>query len=119
ENSRIVRLPINQVGILAKVKKATTDLEQILERQPAPDEISALSGATLDEVNLIISVSGKYSSLDEPLDSEEDDNAPTLGSTLESENIDNDTDENLKKESLFIELRQAVNLLNEKERIVI
>lgn len=119
DHSRIVRLPINQLGTLAKVKKASVELEQILERNPLPDEIAAYTNIPLFDVELILSVSNKYNSLDEPINGDNDEeNIVTLGSTLDNDN-DNDTDENLSKESLFIELRLAVNTLTPKEKLVI
>src|SRR5258705_10907476 len=50
EQSRIVRLPLNQVGSLHKIKKAFSKLEQQFEREPSADELSQLLAIDVDEV---------------------------------------------------------------------
>src|SRR6185436_9003901 len=72
EQSRIVRLPLNQVGSIQKIKKAFSQLEQQFEREPSADEISQLLEIPIDKVADSMKVSGKSISMDAPFANGED-----------------------------------------------
>ncbi|MBK5285879.1 MAG: RNA polymerase sigma factor RpoD/SigA, partial [Bacteroidia bacterium] len=66
EQSRIVRLPLNQVGSLNKISKAYSKLEQEFEREPSPEELSKLLELPTDKIRDTMKVSGKHISMDAP-----------------------------------------------------
>src|SRR5210317_1216059 len=72
EQSRLVRLPLNQVGSLNKIKKATSRLEQQFERAPSVDEIAELMELPEYKVDKAMKITTRYVSVDAPLNQEED-----------------------------------------------
>src|SRR6188768_1145410 len=72
EQSRIVRLPLNQVGSLHKIKKAFSQLEQQFEREPSTDELSELLQIPIDKIADTMKVSGRSVSMDAPFVSGEE-----------------------------------------------
>lgn len=117
--SRVVRLPLNKLSSLSKVSKAITKLQQRNEYDPSIDQIAIESSLTPQEVSDCINMSGKYVSLDAPVeggDSEGED-IPLIH-LLEGEE-DEGTDSALNKESLFQELHRSLSTLSEKEQTVV
>lgn len=115
ENSRIVRLPSNQLGALNKLKKEISKLEQDLERPPTEEEISEILGIPEDKIKQILGIAGKHVSIDAPLLADEDVNFVDV---LPNEDTP-DTDDKLMKESLSLEIERALSTLTEYEREVI
>lgn len=115
ENSRIVRLPSNQLGALNKLKKEISKLEQELERPPTEEEISEILGIPEDKIKQILGIAGKHVSIDAPLLADEDVNFVDV---LPNEDTP-DTDDKLMKESLSLEIERALSTLTEYEREVI
>ena len=72
EQSRIVRLPLNKIGSLNKINKATAKLEQIHERMPDHDEIAELLEISTNDVKDSLRNSGRHISMDAPLIQDED-----------------------------------------------
>ena len=66
EQSRIVRLPLNQVGSLNKINKALSKFEQENERQPSSEELSELIDVPKDKISDALKVSGRHDSVDAP-----------------------------------------------------
>src|SRR5574343_1207196 len=66
EQSRIVRLPSNQVGSLSKISKAFSKLEQEYEREPSPEELAEILETTVDKISDTMSNSGRHVSMDAP-----------------------------------------------------
>src|ERR1700739_4946944 len=64
EQSRIVRLPLNQVGSLNKINKAFSKLEQEFEREPSPSELAHILDLPEDEISVTLSVSNRHVSAD-------------------------------------------------------
>src|ERR1051326_2283115 len=64
EQSRIVRLPLNQVGSLNKINKAFSRLEQVYEREPSAEELAACLELPEDKVADTMRVSGRHVSMD-------------------------------------------------------
>ncbi|MCX7954217.1 MAG: RNA polymerase sigma factor RpoD/SigA [Bacteroidales bacterium] len=115
EQSRIVRLPLNQVGNLNKVTKAITKFEQEYERTPSPEELSEILDIPKEKVMETIRVSGRHVSVDAPLvDGEES----TLIEVLENTDSPR-ADASLIKESLKKEIERALATLTERERDII
>src|SRR5690606_10903737 len=111
EQSRIVRLPLNQVGSLSKISKAFSKLEQEYEREPSPEELADILETTVDKVSDTLSNSGRHVSMDAPFVQGEEN---TLLDVLE--NADPDTDSILIDESLSEEIKRSLSTLTERER---
>ena len=114
EQSRIVRLPLNQVGSLSKISKAFSKLEQEYEREPYPEELADILETTVDKVSDTLSNSGRHVSMDAPFVQGEEN---TLLDVLE--NADPDTDSILIDESLSEEIKRSLATLTEREREII
>ena len=67
EQSRIVRLPLNRVGTISKINKASERLEQQFERPPRSDELSKQLDMKMNEINDAQRISRRHHSLDTPL----------------------------------------------------
>ncbi|MFA6200305.1 MAG: RNA polymerase sigma factor RpoD/SigA [Bacteroidales bacterium] len=115
EQSRIVRLPLNQVGALNKLKKESSRLEQQLERNPTIEELSELMETSSDKLNDVLSISLKAISMDAPLIADEDMN---LIDIYVDDNADG-TDINVMQESLSKEIARSLSILSKKERDII
>lgn len=115
EQSRIVRLPLNQVGSLNKIKKVSSRLEQIYERAPSADEIAESLEVPEHKIEAALKISTRYVSVDAPLTQDED--LKFLDVFITDENMP--TDSGLLKESLGKEIQRSLATLSEKERDVI
>ncbi|HAW21200.1 MAG TPA: RNA polymerase subunit sigma [Flavobacteriales bacterium] len=115
EQSRIVRLPLNQVGSLNKINKAYAQLEQRYERPPVADELASALEIPEEKVKDTMSVSGRHVSVDAPLKEDEDFSLLDLISNNESPSADGD----LMRESLQTEIERSLETLTERERDVI
>jgi RNA polymerase primary sigma factor len=115
EQSRIVRLPLNQVGSINKMTKESSRLEQQLERVPSPDELAIALESTTEKVNNAKKISSRHISVDAPLVEGEE------ASLLEVfENQDSPkADSSLMRESLRKEIQRSLSTLSEKERDII
>lgn len=115
EQSRIVRLPLNQVGSLNKVSKEASRLEQKFERAPSANEIAEAMDIPEDKIAEVLRISTKHVSVDAPLVQGEEVN---LLDVFTNDSIPN-TDEHLIHESLSQEIQRSLSTLTEKERDVI
>lgn len=115
ENSRIVRLPSNQLGALNKLKKEISKLEQQLERPPSEEELADMLDIPEDKIKAIMGISGRHVSIDAPLASDEDVNFVDV---LPNEDTP-PTDDKLMQESLSQEIERCLSTLTEYEREVI
>jgi RNA polymerase primary sigma factor len=114
EQSRIVRLPLNQVGSLSKISKAFSRLEQEYEREPSPEELADNLETTVEKISDTLSNSGRHVSMDAPFVQGEEN---TLLDVLE--NNDPNTDSSLINESLSEEIKRSLSTLTEREREII
>ncbi len=115
EQSRIVRLPLNQVGSLNKINKAFSRFEQENERTPSADEIADKLELPKDKVADTMRVSGRHVSVDAPFAEGED---SSLLDVLISDDSPN-TDVTLINESLKREVDRALATLTERERDIV
>lgn len=115
EQSRIVRLPLNQVGSLNKINKAFSKLEQEFEREPSADELADLLDLPEDKINDTMKVSGRHVSVDAPFSDGED---GTLLDVLQNSDAPR-ADNTLMNESLQREIERSLSTLTERERDVI
>src|SRR5574344_858778 len=115
EQSRIVRLPLNQVGSVNKINRALSKFEQINERRPSPEEISESVDLPEDKVADAMKVSGRHVSVDAPFVDGEDNSLLDV-----IENTDSPmADKTLIIESLRSEIDRALKTLNNRERDII
>ena len=115
EQSRIVRLPLNQVGFLNKVNKELQRFEQEYQRHPSIEELSELVDIPADKVIEILRMSGRHTSIDAPLVSGEEN---SLIDVLVNEDSPN-ADRKLINESLSLEIDRALTCLTDREEKVI
>jgi RNA polymerase primary sigma factor len=115
EQSRIVRLPLNQVGSLNKISKAYSKLEQEFEREPSPDELAKILDIPTEKIADTMRVSGKHVSMDAPFVQGEDN---SLIDVLENHDSPR-ADMLLMNESLQKEIERSLSTLTEREREVI
>jgi RNA polymerase primary sigma factor len=115
EQSRIVRLPLNQVGSLNKINKVSSKLEQKLERPPSHNEIAKEMEVSDYKIDNSLSISTRYLSMDAPLGADEEINFYDVFVPNDSAS----TDEYLMLESLGKEIQRSLSTLSEKERDVI
>ncbi|HOC40080.1 MAG TPA: RNA polymerase sigma factor RpoD/SigA [Bacteroidales bacterium] len=115
EQSRIVRLPLNQIGSINKISKETARLEQELERMPSVEEIADLIEIPENKVAESIRISGKHVSVDAPISADEDATMLDLFTPSDTPS----TDQALIQESLAKEIQRALSSLTKKERDII
>ena len=115
EQSRIVRLPLNQVGSLNKINKALSKFEQEHERRPSPEELSEQLDIPVDKISDTLKVSGRHISVDAPFVEGED-------NSLLDVLVNDDSpiaDRSLINESLSKEIDRALNTLSPREKEII
>ena len=115
EQSRIVRLPLNQVGSVNKINRVLNRFEQENERRPSIDEISEQIDLPEEKIDEAINISGKHVSMDAPFNANDDN---SLLDVLVNDNAPS-ADMQLVLESLRQEINKALTWLNERERNVI
>lgn len=116
EQSRIVRLPLNKVGLTNRISKAYQQLEQEFEREPTAEELAELLELEIDDVTTTMSIATRHVSMDSPLaDGEES----TLIDILENANAER-TDVRLEHyESLRQEIDRSLRTLTERQKDVV
>src|SRR5436190_1373547 len=116
EQSRIVRLPLNKVGLTNRIQKAFSTLEQQFEREPSAEELAEMLDMDLEEVSATLGISARHVSMDTPL-SEGEDN--TLLDVLENPNAVKTDNELDHTESLKVEIERSLKTLTERQKEVI
>lgn len=115
EQSRIVRMPLNQVGFQSKLSKARINFEQENERRPSVEELAEEMGVPEEKIAEALGSNGKKVSVDAPFQNDEssamidimtDENAPT-------------TDQQMEAESLSSDLEAALSCISEREQTVL
>lgn len=115
EQSRMVRLPLNQVGLLSRVKKTASMLEQLYQRKPTIKEIADELDMPEEKIEAILQINAKEVSMDAPVS---DDDDLTFIDTVVPEN-NNDADREIVSETEAAEIRRSLSVLTDKERQVI
>ena len=116
EQSRIVRLPLNKVGLNSRISKVYSQLEQEFERQPTPEEIANVLDEDADEVAATMGVSAKHVSVDQPLSAGED---GTLIDLLENKNATGTDSILVVTDSLNTEIERSLSTLSARQKEVI
>lgn len=115
EQSRIVRLPLNQVGSLNKITKELSKFEQENERRPSPEELAERLDISVDKISDTLKVSGRHISVDAPFVEGEDN---SLLDVLPNEDSPM-ADSSLNRESLSKEVDRALRQLYDREREIL
>jgi len=115
EQSRIVRLPLNQVGSLNKINKAFARFEQEYERTPSPEELAKELDLPKEKIAETLRVSGRHVSVDAPFADGEDNSLLDVLVNNDSPNADR----GLINESLSTEVERALSTLTDRERDII
>ncbi|WP_121665394.1 sigma-70 family RNA polymerase sigma factor [Mesonia aquimarina] len=116
EQSRVVRLPLNKIGVINKINKTYSHLEQALQRPPSAEEVAKELDMAISQVKAAMKNSGRHLSMDAPFkEGENDSNLYDVLSSGESPT----PDDNLMLDSLSIEINRALDTLSTREADVI
>ena len=115
EQSRIVRLPLNQVSAVNKITKAMTKFEQEFERKPSADELAELVNELPEKITDSLRASGRHVSVDAPFVEGEENSLLDVMTNPDSPMAD----KGLVSESLSTEIDRALGVLNEREKQII
>jgi len=116
EQARIVRLPLNKVGLTSRITRAYSQLEQQFEREPTNEEVATFLDIDTSEVTATLGMTTRHVSVDSPL-FEGDDN--TLLDVMENENADSTDKDLMGKQSLKTEINRSLNILTPRQREII
>jgi len=117
DQSRMVRLPLNRVGALTKISKASSALEQEFERAPSTEEIAKELEMDVNDVAYALKVSGRHVSVDAPFSQSDNDKSSLLD--VISNNEQPDPDDELMTSSLKNDIESSLGTLTEREAEVI
>ncbi|HEY8387127.1 MAG TPA: sigma-70 family RNA polymerase sigma factor [Parasegetibacter sp.] len=116
EQSRIVRLPLNKVGLSNRIQRAFSQLEQEFEREPSPEELAAVLDIDTEEVAATLGVGAKHISVDTPIADGEESTLLDVLSNPDAECADLHIEHH---ESLKEELNRSLKTLTERQKEVI
>ena len=116
EQARIVRLPLNKVGLTNRISRAFSHLEQEFERTPTMEEIANYLEVEIDEVYAAMSVSSRHVSMDSPLGADEE---GTLIDVMENSNADAADKQLMFRDSLRQEVQRSLSILTPRQKEVI
>ena len=116
EQSRIVRLPLNKVGLSNRINKAFSQLQQEFEREPTPEELADLLELDREEVAATLCVSSRHVSMDAPISDGEDGCLIDLMANPNAESVSNNLEHH---ESLHTELGRSLSTLTERQKEVL
>jgi len=114
DHARMVRLPANKVGDLSKISKASSELEQHLERAATVEEIAEILEVTVEKVAGTLASASRHVSVDAPFSSEEDN---TLLDVLQ--NPESNTDKYIMDDSLRTEISRSLAMLGARDREIV
>ncbi|MBL7772615.1 MAG: sigma-70 family RNA polymerase sigma factor [Chitinophagaceae bacterium] len=116
EQSRIVRLPLNKVGLTNRINKAYSQLEQEYQREPSAEELALILEINADEINNTLSVASRHVSMDAPFMDGEDN---TLLDVLYNPNAESTDLEIEHNQSLSNEIERSLCTLTERQKDVL
>ena len=116
EQSRIVRLPLNKVGLTNRISKAYSQLEQEFEREPSAEEIAELLDVSIEEVAATIGVGGRHVSMDQQISAGGD---GTLIDLMENKNAEKTDQQMVLTDSLNTEIERTLNILTHRQKEVL
>ncbi len=116
EQARIVRLPLNKVGLSNRISKAYSQLEQEFEREPTAEELATFLDLDVEEVAATLSAGIRHISMDQPLSDGEDN---TLMDVMINPNAVSTDNELIFTASLKTEIERSLSTLSERQKDVI
>lgn len=116
EKSRMVRLPLNKINVINKIKNISSHFEQVNQRPPIAEEISELIDFSLTEIQICLKHSSWTLSMDEPL--KVGDGGLSLHDTMHSDEFDS-PEQKLINHSLQQEIDGILNILSYREAFVV
>jgi len=116
EQSRIVRLPLNKVGLTNRISRAYSQLEQEFERTPTTEELADVLDMETEEISATMSVAARHVSMDSPLSDGEE---STLIDVLVNGNADSADRQIMFNDSLRLEIQRSLTLLTPRQKEVI
>lgn len=116
EQSRIVRLPLNKVGLTSRISKVFQQLEQEYERDPSVEELASILEVSLDEVNDSINSSIRHISMDSPLCEGEDGALIDVMVNPNAETADKEIEHN---ESMRSDIQRVLKTLTDRQKTVL
>ena len=116
EQSRIVRLPLNKVGLTNRISRAYSHLEQEFERTPTAEELAFFLDIETEEVSATMNVAARHVSMDSPLSDGEE---STLIDVLINNNADSADKQIMFNDSLKKEIARSLSILTERQKEVI
>lgn len=115
EQSRMVRLPLNQVGFISRVKKTASYLEQLYQRKPTIKEIADELDVPEEKIETALKVNAKEVSMDAPVT--DDDDLTFIDTVVPEDNYE--ADRQVVSESESAEIKRSLSVLNDKEKKII
>lgn len=115
EQSRIVRLPLNQVSAVSRMKKVIQQFEQEYERKPSAQELAELTDVAEDKIHDALRSDGRHVSVDAPFQEGEDNSLLDVMTNPDMPSTDNV----MMGESLTLEIDRVLSSLKEREELVI
>ncbi len=115
EQSRIVRLPLNRIGVLSKIEKIFGELEQTYQREPSTDEIAEELNMPASEVVEALNFSSNHFSLDAPFTADDENKLLDLLEDKDSMSPES----KLIRESMLIEINRTLESLSQREAQVV
>jgi RNA polymerase primary sigma factor len=116
EQARIVRLPLNKVGLTNRIQKAFSQLEQQFEREPSAEELAEVLNMDIEEVSSTLGINARHVSMDSPLSEGEENTLIDVLENPNAEKTDNELDHN---ESLKTEIDRSLKTLTDRQKEVI
>jgi RNA polymerase primary sigma factor len=116
EHSRIVRLPLNKVGLTSRISRVYSQLEQEFERTPTTQEIADALNIEMEEISATMSVAARHVSMDSPLGEGEE---STLIDVLANGNAESADKKIMFNDSLNLEIQRSLTLLTPRQKEVI
>ena len=116
EQARIVRLPLNKVGLTNRIQKTYSQLEQQFEREPSTEEVAEALEMDIEEVAASMGISARHVSMDSQMSDGEEN---TLLDVLENPNAEKTDDKLMYNESLKTEIERSLTTLTERQKEVI
>jgi len=116
EQARIVRLPLNKVGLSGRISRTFSQLEQAFEREPTAEEIAGVLDVDVDEVSVTLGMSAKHISMDQPIADGEDGSLIDLMVNPNAESADGTL---VLNDSLNTEIERTLNSLTIRQKEVL
>ncbi len=118
DQSRTIRIPVHMVETMTKYKRVSKEMARELGREPSPEEVAERMGIEVEKIHLIEKINKATMSLEEPINSSDDDGKSTRGEFIADDKIPSpDTDS--ARSILRKHLEKILDELTPKERKII